>query len=68
MAKDGTEVQDEMYFETIEPQTLFVIAAADVIVKTGENTVNQIEEGCDCVMKILSIFCLGRFSVDVRLY
>lgn len=35
LAKDGTEVQDEAYFETIEPQTLFIIAEADAHVKTG---------------------------------
>lgn len=35
LAKDGTEIQDEAYFETIEPQTLFVIASAEVPVKTG---------------------------------
>lgn len=36
LAKDGTEIQDEAYFETIEPQTLFVIASADTPVKTGK--------------------------------
>lgn len=36
LAKDGTEVQDEIYFDSIEPQTLFVAAAPDAIVKTGE--------------------------------
>lgn len=35
LAKDGTEIQDENYFETIEPQTLFVVAAAATEVKTG---------------------------------
>lgn len=36
LAKDGTEIQDETYFETIESQTLFVIASADTPVKTGK--------------------------------
>lgn len=36
LAKDGTEVQDEAYFETIEPQTLFVIAEPDTEIKTGK--------------------------------
>lgn len=35
LAKDGTEIQDEAYFETIEPQTLFVIASTDAQIKTG---------------------------------
>lgn len=35
LAKDGTEVQDENYFETIDAQTLFVIASASDEVKTG---------------------------------
>lgn len=36
LAKDGTEIQDEGYFETIEPQTLFVIAPAEAEIKTGK--------------------------------
>lgn len=36
LAKDGTEVEDETYFETIEPQTLFVIASSNTQVKTGK--------------------------------
>lgn len=35
MAKDGTEVVDEDYFSTIPPQTVFVIAGRDDVVKTG---------------------------------
>ena len=35
MAKDGTEIDDEEYFEVLEPQTLFVIATANDKVKTG---------------------------------
>lgn len=35
LAKDGTEIQDEGYFETIEPQTLFVIASPSELIKTG---------------------------------
>lgn len=41
LAKDGTEIQDEAYFETIEPQTLFVIASADTQVKTGNEIHDQ---------------------------
>lgn len=36
LAKDGTEIQDEAYFETIEPQALFVIASNETQVKTGK--------------------------------
>lgn len=39
LAKDGTEIQDEAYFETIEPQTIFVIASADTPVKTGKTDI-----------------------------
>lgn len=39
LAKDGTEIQDEAYFETIEPQTIFVIASADTPVKTGKTNI-----------------------------
>lgn len=42
LAKDGTEIQDEAYFETIEPQTLFVIASADAQVKTGNEIYDQV--------------------------
>lgn len=35
LAKDGTEIEDETYFETLESQTLFVIASAETLVKTG---------------------------------
>ncbi|XP_055382020.1 DNA fragmentation factor subunit beta [Condylostylus longicornis] len=34
MAKDGFEVSDEDYFETVEPQTLFVVAGPDEEVTT----------------------------------
>lgn len=35
LAKDGTEVQDEEYFSTLEPQTLFIVAKNADEVKTG---------------------------------
>lgn len=44
LAKDGTEVEDETYFETIEAQTLFIIAPADTQVKTGKKKNSQQEE------------------------
>ncbi|XP_031618734.1 DNA fragmentation factor subunit beta [Contarinia nasturtii] len=34
LARDGTEIQDDTYFATIEPQTLFVIATDVHLVKT----------------------------------
>lgn len=36
LAKDGTEVQDEEYFGTLEAQTLFIVATECDDVKTGE--------------------------------
>lgn len=35
MASNGFEVTDEEYFSTLEPQTLLIVAGADVIVTTG---------------------------------
>lgn len=35
LAKDGTEILDEEYFSTIEPQTVIVIAGQNDTVKTG---------------------------------
>lgn len=41
LAKDGTEVEDETYFETIEPQTLFVITSTATHIKTGTEKSSQ---------------------------
>lgn len=73
LAKDGTEIQDESYFETIEPQTLFVIAEADAQVKTGMWAMCihgqvilsklTLTEGC---LLISFFFCVKfRFPADV---
>lgn len=35
LAKDGTAVQDEEYFATLEAQSLFIIATDAKDVKTG---------------------------------
>lgn len=35
LAEDGSLVEDEDYFMTIEPQALFIVAKKDEIVKTG---------------------------------
>lgn len=35
LAKDGTEISDENYFETLEPQTLFIIAHDNDTIKNG---------------------------------
>lgn len=35
LAEDGSLVDDEDYFMTIEPQTLFIVAKKDEVVKTG---------------------------------
>lgn len=54
LAKDGTEIQDEAYFETIEPQTLFVIASADTPVKTGKtNNSIHLDLGTEHVFQFL---------------
>lgn len=36
IAKDGTEVDDEDYFDTLDEQTVFVVAADSDEIKTGE--------------------------------
>lgn len=41
LAKDGTEIEDETYFETIEAQTLFVIASNETQIKTGMKIENN---------------------------
>lgn len=62
LAKDGTEIQDENYFETIEPQTLFIIASAETEVKTGMKIHYQFWINLD--LRVFSIFII-RFSTDV---
>lgn len=42
LAKDGTEVQDEEYFSTLEPQTLFIVGNAAEEIKTGMYVINSV--------------------------
>lgn len=58
MAKDGTEVQDEGYFETIESQTLFVVAAPNAVVQTGKQTQIEAARGQVLTLNFLADFQL----------
>lgn len=55
LAKDGTEIQDETYFTTIEPQTLFVIATDVHLVKTGTNNQFHCHPNLDLAHHCLTI-------------
>lgn len=65
LAKDGTEIEDEIYFETIESQTLFVIASDAMPVKTGKYSPRTLNNSRSSSPFYIFFFS-SRFSIDVR--
>lgn len=45
LAEDGSLVDDEDYFITIEPQALFIVAKKDEVVKTGMSACAKKSQG-----------------------